>query len=108
VRETRILLDEFANLIPISHGHEDIGQDKVGRNIGESANGCVAVVYRNNLNTQFSQSQSHCLLDVAIIVGYQDLCHGPSSRLLRARMSRFVRGHKRAYSIGNIMIQVSQ
>ena len=73
--------DELARRVRVTVLHE------VGHHFGEFLHGSVAIVYGNYVDAHVGQSECHSFLDVAIIVGYQDLCHVPSSRLPRARIA---------------------
>ena len=80
VRKAGIFFYVFADLIPVSHGHEDIGEHQVRRKVGQFPDGGLTVVYGHHFHAKFSQGQGHGFLDVTIVVGYQDLCHLPASR----------------------------
>jgi hypothetical protein len=62
ILEGRGVFNELAELVSILPRHEDIGQDKVRVDLGQTALGHFAVAYGNDIDAFVGKSQVHHFL----------------------------------------------
>jgi hypothetical protein len=75
VPEAGILLDEFADLVAIAHGHENISQDNVGVNFAKLSHGGFTITDCDDADALVFQGQRYHLLDVTVVVRNEDCGH---------------------------------
>src|SRR4029077_16097078 len=75
MRESRVLLHEFADLVAVTHRHENIRQYQIGIRVRKAADGGLAVADCNDADAALFKLQHHHLLDVGVVVGDHNSGH---------------------------------
>src|SRR4029077_969242 len=75
MRESRVLLHEFADLVTVAHRHENIRQYQIGIRFRKAADGGLAVADCNDADAALFKRQHHHLLDVGVVVGDHNSGH---------------------------------
>jgi hypothetical protein len=65
----------LANFVSIADGHEHIGKHQIRAYIRNLAHRRFAIADGNDIDALIFQGEPHHLLDVAVIVGYEDPGH---------------------------------